>query len=172
MSTWNMQFIYKMAPWLRNPRQRWNQGLEAAGVAYMGAMQKYPGRRSGSYKRTGTLGNKAKYTITRQGEQMNFEAVTYAKHAIYGTGIYGRENRPIRPVKAKFLAWQAQGQGMLKVASGVSMRGGKMKANKGKDVFMIFAREVKGYIWAGFLEKLVDAIKKGYRSGIMRPPKG
>jgi phage gpG-like protein len=62
--------------------------------------------------------------------------VAYAPHHEFGTGIYGKTGAPIRPKRAKVLAWRD--------------KGGKM----------IFARQVLGVKKREYLKKGVDAVNQ------------
>lgn len=175
----------KAKPWVKNPRERWNYGLMRAGqVGWKGSLQKYPrkyGPDAGGYKRTGALGNKADFRIVSLGQVMHFLGTFYTTFALFGTGIYGPKARPIRPVKAKFLAWKSTGRGQKKITSGTRTIKGRehysrkkgfyftkdrVVADKRKDTYLVFAREVRGYIWDGKLEAVKEAIIQAFNRGV------
>lgn len=82
---------------------------------------KYPPKAdSSSYVRTGTLGRNITYRQPAvRGKRIvgevgvNLGTVPYARYVEEGTGIYGPAGQPIRPVKAKVLAWKAGGQWII-----------------------------------------------------------
>lgn len=160
----------KVKPWVKDPALRWNFGLKRAGlVGWKGSLQKYPrlyGPDAGGYKRTGALGNKADFRILQTGKLMQFLGTFYTTFALFGTGIYGPKGTPIRPVKAKMLAWKNTGRGNLKIASGVKMVKGKIRPNARKDTYLIFAKQVRGFIWHGKLEEVKDAIIRAFTNGV------
>jgi len=123
---------------------------------------KYPPKASSwSYKRTGTLGRSITYTKPeKRGRAWVIEVGTnlhYARYVEWGTGIYGPRRQPIVPVNAKALAFMVTGlagarRGQL-VATGIRRSKGKIKPNPKKNVYMIFAKSVKGFKGWHFMEK-------------------
>lgn len=85
-------------------------------------------------RKTSTLARSITYQLGKSGGNWQSKVgsnVEYAPHQEYGTGIYGKGS-PIRPKKAKFLAW------------------------KGKTGKMIFARSVKGVKGKKYMQKGID----------------
>lgn len=86
-------------------------------------------------RKTSTLARSITYNVEKSGGNWQSRVgsnIEYAPHQEYGTGIYGKTGAPIRPKKAKFLAW------------------------KGKSGQMIFARSVKGVKGKKFMQKGID----------------
>lgn len=127
---------------------------------------KYPPKaNSASYKRTGTLGRSI--AVGRVQEGPGYASVDvgtnlhYARYVEEGTGIYGPKKAPITPKNAKALAWRSLGKptgpGARLIASGMKSRKGKLKSNRAKDVYMNFAKSVKGMQPWHYMEKAFKA---------------
>ncbi len=68
--------------WLSNPPERWNSGLDRAGINFRQHLQSsyYPPIPPNStYVRTGRLAHSANYKLTELGKVMEFGAVSYLK---------------------------------------------------------------------------------------------
>lgn len=119
---------------------------------------KYPQQNPAStYKRTGTLGRSI--TVGKpyvRGRRAYVEVGTnipYAPYVEYGTGIYGPKKRLIRPVQAKALAWRVTGDPIeragqlprILIASGVTRRRRRTVRYRPRDVYLVFARYVRGF---------------------------
>lgn len=86
-------------------------------------------------RKTSTLARSITYNVEKSGGDWLSRVgsnIEYAPHQEYGTGIYGKTGSPIRPKKAKFLAW------------------------KGKTGQMIFARSVKGVKGKKFMQQGIE----------------
>lgn len=161
-------FQVKKPAWLQEPKQRWNAGLLLAGNAWKAENEAYPPK-SGASLRTGTLGRKSNFRIIEMGALLELRSTFYWKYLMFGTGIYGPEGKPITPKNARFLAWQVKGSaGHLLVASGVRKRKGKFTHDPRRDVGLVFAKSVRGTIWAGKLEQIKNAMKDAFREGVQR----
>lgn len=123
---------------------------------------KYPPKASSwSYKRTGTLGRSITYTKPeKRGRAWRVEVGTnlhYARYVEWGVGIYGPRRRPIVPVRAKALAFPVTGSAGAKrgvlIARGLKQRKGKLVPSAAKNVYMIFAKSVKGFKGWHYMEK-------------------
>lgn len=154
------------AKWLEEPHLRWNAGLEKAGEAWRQNLQRSrygnsPIANIASYQRTGTLANKSNYRIVTEGKEMEFFSVEYTKYLLFGTGIFGPKHTPITPTHAPMLVWRATGNFGFELGG----RGGVKRAGKGT-VFV--ARSVRGTIWPGkrdeLVQKMVEAFGNGVRS--------
>lgn len=169
-SPFGMSFSVTMKEWLHRPEVRWHSGLLAAGQAFIDAMQKYPATAKSQYRRSGALGNKSHFDITAYGKEISLISVFYAIFALMGTGIFGPKGTPIRPVKAKFLAWRSTGakSGTLKIASGIGFSKGRMRARSSKDVYLTFARQSSGYKWDGKIEEIRENAKRAFRLAVQR----
>ena len=142
---------------------RWEEtihlGLESSGAAWQSELKRYPPQTISTvlptgdskyptvdpidrYKRTGQIGHKANFSV--DGMTMHVGSVPAAAYALYGTGIYGPKHEPIRPVHAKMLAWQTP--------SGA----------------WIHAKSVRGFIWAGKLEKAKAELVRGFAVGLRK----
>lgn len=117
-----------------------------------------------TYRRTGTLGRSIAVGNVEGGSTLRVQVGTnvhYAPYVEYGTGIYGPKGQPIRPKVAKVLAWKATGgalrraglQGGKLVAMGIVLRKGKQRRSKKHDVYLMFAKSVKGFPGWHFMEK-------------------
>jgi len=85
----------------------------------------------------------------------------YPKAQEYGTGIYGPKGTPITPKKKKFLAWPVFGSGHKFIATGISIsKTGKIRKNKRKDVYLIFAKKVSGVKPKYFMKKAAEEVKR------------
>lgn len=138
---------------------------------------KYPTQNPNTtYRRTGTLGRSiAVSEVQSSGQGLFVEVGTnkhYAPYVEYGTGIYGPKGREIVPKTAKALAWRALAARMYGVkggkigpgfgnatliALGTSLRKGKVRRNAKRDVYMIFAKSVKGMQPWHYMEKAFKA---------------
>jgi hypothetical protein len=131
---------------------------------------KYPPKPSSStYRRTGTLGRSITIsTIHQVGHTVWAEVGTnlhYAPYVEYGTGIYGPRGVPITPKTAKVLAWRATAgalqragrPGHLLIAMDLTRRKGKLRRSQRHDIYLIFARSVKGFPGWHFMEKAFTA---------------
>ena len=132
--------------------------LEDMGKYVQAKAAKYPKQSpTSTYLRTTTLGPSiAVGPVMHGGGAYRVKVGTnknYAPHVEYGTGIYGKTGQPITPKSGKVLAWvatrgrlqQAGQRGHKLVASGLTVRKGKMRASPKHDTMMIFARSVKGF---------------------------
>lgn len=75
----------KQAAWMSNPADRWNAGLERAGLEFRQGVQisQYPPIPPDStYIRTGTLAHKAGFSITRFGAEMQFGSTSYLPYLL------------------------------------------------------------------------------------------
>lgn len=66
--------------WLSNPKERWNAGLEKAGLNFRQSLSRAhypPVPPNSTYVRTGTLANKANFRITEPGQTMEFGSTYY-----------------------------------------------------------------------------------------------
>ena len=73
------------ASWLSNPAERWNAGLERAGLEFRQGLQisQYPPAPTTSrYVRTGTLAHKAGFNIVRIGQAMTFGSTSYLPYLL------------------------------------------------------------------------------------------
>jgi hypothetical protein len=81
----------------------------------------------------------------------------YARYVEEGTGIFGPKRRKITPVTAKALAWRSMGgqagPAAKLIAMGIGKRGGKIRHKKQGDLYMNFARSVKGMPGWHYMEK-------------------
>jgi hypothetical protein len=130
---------------------------------------KYPAKgQSQWYRRTGTLGRSiAVGPVHAESRGVSAEVGTnkhYARYVEYGTGLYGPKGARIKPKTARALAWRAVGVmgaeasvGRVLIASGISKRRGKIKANAARDVYMVFARSIRGMHPWHFMEKAFKA---------------
>ena len=141
MISWT--FDIKKKPFVDHPNLLWNEGLKDAGAGWSSEMKKYPPSQS-SYRRTHTMGDKANFNITSEGTSMDLTGVFYTKYVLFGTGIFGARGQPITPVSASMLSWVGPG--------GVR----------------VFAKSVKGFIWAGKLDLVKQAIINGFKRGLQR----
>lgn len=76
------------AEWLSRPTERWNAGLEAAGLAFRQDLQieKYPpAPAETSYIRTGHTAANAGFNITIVGQEMQFGSMFYLPYLLFGT---------------------------------------------------------------------------------------
>ena len=154
------------AAWIKNPKRRWQAGLEKAGLNWRQNLQRSHYGSTGSsfstYARTGTLANKANYTFPRgEGTQVNLMATHYLRFLLEGTGLFGPKHAMIRP--GNVMAWNNTGNVSL-LNPNMSMRAaghGSKNVNT-----MIFSRTSKGSIWAGKKEELVKQVVKGFAEGI------
>jgi hypothetical protein len=137
----SFEFNISRKPWIRNPVLRWDAGLQRAGIAWRNTLASYPPRESGCYSRTGTLRDKANFSITEVGREMNLLGVFYTRYALWGTGIYGPSGTAILPKKGKYL-WFPCGDKLIR------------------------ARQSSGYIWEGKLEEAATAMKDELKKGI------
>jgi hypothetical protein len=72
----------KKAAWLDHPAERWNAGLERAGLRFRNQLtiSRYPPAPPlSTYVRTGTLAHKANFRITEVGKSMEFGSTSYLK---------------------------------------------------------------------------------------------
>jgi HK97 gp10 family phage protein len=148
----------KRADVLRVVREEQRKALTETGRFIRAKAAKYPEKgSSASYKRTGTLGRSIAVSEPRAGEGGTFVEVGtnlhYAKYVEYGTGIYGPKGQPITPKTAKALAWRSVGGGAKMIAFGLAMRKGKAVRAQKRDVYMNFAKSVKGMKPWHFMEK-------------------
>jgi hypothetical protein len=94
-------------------------------------------------------------TITSKG------GFPYPQVQEYGSGIYGPKGTPITPKKKKLLAWPAFGSGHKFIATGISIsKTGKIRRNKKKDVYLIFAKQVSGVKPKYFMKKAAEEVKR------------
>lgn len=154
----------------RIQRDERRAALEDAGKYVQAKAAQYPPKPdSSSYVRTGTLGRSITVSAVRDaGDYAWVEVGTnkhYAPYVEYGTGIY-RETAigvlaggdVIRPKSAKALAWRSQGTQMgpggKRIASGLRRgRGGKLRPDAKRDVYMNFAAFVRGMRPWHFMER-------------------
>lgn len=121
-----------------------------------------------TYRRTGTLGRSiAVGDVKGDASALRVQVGTnlhYAPYVEYGTGIYGPKGQPIRPKTAKVLAWRATGGALARaglkggklIAMGVALRKGRARRWKKHDIYMMFARSVKGFPGWHFMQKAFD----------------
>lgn len=129
------------------------------------------------YKRTGTLGRSI--TVSAVGQTANGRYVDvgtnkhYARYVEYGTGLYGPKHARIKPTHAQVLAWRSTAArlpgvaggiigarahvGLSLLAAGLGKRKGKIVHNAKKDVYMVFARSIRGMRGWHFMEKAFKA---------------
>lgn len=81
-------------------------------------------------------------------------SVEYARYVHDGTGIYGPKGQPIRPKRAKVLAWE--GRNPRTTPKRVRRRGGQPVPTN-----MVFAYEVKGIPPTPFLVDALESIFPG-----------
>jgi len=144
-----LHFDTRTAEWLSNPPERWRAGLERGGLSFRQGLQRsnYAVQRPMStYRRTGTLANKAAFEVAPSGMEMTFGATSYLPFLLFGTGIFGPLGEPITPLSANFLTWQAQA-GPLE---GQTIR----------------VKSVEGTIWAGVKDRLLQDMVQGVKDGI------
>ncbi len=121
-----------------------------------------------TYRRTGTLGRSIAVGEVQGTTTLRVEVGTnlhYAPYVEYGTGVYGPKGQPIRPRRAKALAWRATGgalqraglSGSLLIAAGLKLRKGKPRRSPKHDIYLIFARAVRGFPGWHFMEKAFSA---------------
>ncbi len=119
---------------------------------------------SSSYRRTGTLGRSIAVSDVQQaGRTATVYVGTnlhYAKHVEYGTGIYGRTGQRIRPKNARALAWRstggAAGPAAVIIAAGLGRRSGRFVRNQRRDVYLNFARSVRGMRGWHFMQRAFE----------------
>ena len=78
----NVQFKVSRKDWIRDPRKRWNAGLEKAGLNFRQGLQRshYPPiPPTSTYRRTYTTANKAGFRILVEGAEMIFGSTEYLK---------------------------------------------------------------------------------------------
>ena len=163
MGAWQLDFTVTIAPWMKDPLQIWQAGLMNAGLRYREALQpdEYPPQAElATYTRTGALAKTVDFTVTEFGHLMEMGGPAVVGYLLFGTGVYGSTGQPIVPVNGKFLAWQNTG--------GVSLLGPGMKrfAAGGKDGDWIFASSVRGTIWEGKLEQVMNWVRDGFIAGV------
>jgi hypothetical protein len=157
--------------WLENPKLRWQAGLEKAGIAWRNSLQPSNYGSTGSdwstYSRTGTLADKSNFIFPAgEGEEVDFISVFYLSYLLHGTGIYGPSGMPIVPVTAQALAWPNNGNVSLLNAD-MSPRAASSKRSRKSVSNMVFARSVKGSIWPGKLEELIQDVTAGFKEGVI-----
>ena len=160
-----------MKDWIKNPRKRWQAGLEGAGIAWRQNLGRSHYGDTGSdfttYTRTGTLANKSNFIFPRgEGVEVDFISVAYLAYLLHGTGVHGPSGEPIKPVNARVLAWNNSGNVSL-LNPNMSVRAASSKRLRNKNIpTMVFAMSSQGSIWEGKLDELIDAVKDGFGRGI------
>ncbi|GAB4514033.1 MAG: hypothetical protein Kow0047_25750 [Anaerolineae bacterium] len=130
---------------------------------------KYPPQNPQStYRRTGTLSRSMAISRPRfEGRRAYIEVgtnVPYARYVEFGTGIYGPKKQPIRPVRARALAWHVTGSRIgragnlprLLIASGVTRRRGRTARYRPRDIYLVFARSVRGFPGWHFMQRAFE----------------
>lgn len=164
----------KRPKWFDNPPDRWNAGLVMAGNAWRAQMQSYPVAKGSpgviSNIRTGAMGAKSTFVVADYGRVMELWSTFYWPYLMYGTGIYGPTGNPITPKSGRFLSWTVTGgnMGHILISSGVRVSKGKIRHNKKRDVYRVFAKSVTGTIWEGKLEEIQRAIREALQVGIAK----
>lgn len=165
---------------LQTIKQEQSKALRDVGRFVRAKAAKYPTQNPDStYRRTGTLGRSiAVSDVQSSGKGLYVDVGTnkhYARYVNDGTGIYGPKHQKIVPKTAKALAWRAQAGrlsgvrggkkgpgalnvGMSLVAAGIGRRKQKSGTYKigrraAKDIYMLFARSVRGMQPWHFMEK-------------------
>ena len=158
--------------WLENPKLRWQAGLEKAGIAWRNSLQPSNYGSTGSdfstYARTGTLADKSNFIFPNgeDGSEVDFISVFYLSYLLHGTGIYGPSGMPIVPVNAQALAWPNTGNVSL-LNPNMSPRAASSKRSSKSVNTMVFAKSVKGSIWPGKLEELIQDVTAGFKDGVI-----
>jgi hypothetical protein len=79
------QFTIQKKEWLEHPEQRWNKGLERAGMSFHNTLRfsNYPPIPPAStYKRTTATAKKANFRITQVGREMEFGSTSYLPYLL------------------------------------------------------------------------------------------
>lgn len=132
-----------------------DKALKDTGRYVQAKAAKYPAKAdSSTYKRTGTLGRSITVSQPQAtGNALYVEVGTnipYARYVEEGTGIYGPKGQKIKPKSAKVLAWRSTGAGLFSgsrsvlIAAGISKRKGRIVSNAKRDIYLNFARSVRG----------------------------
>ncbi len=85
-----VEFTVRKASWLSNPNLRWKAGLETAGLQFRQRLQRQnypPPPPLSTYIRTGTLANKAGFSVAEGGSSivLTFGSTFYLSSLLYDT---------------------------------------------------------------------------------------
>lgn len=108
-----LEFNVTKKQWLTNPNLRWKAGLEKAGLNFRQRLQRAnypPAPPLSTYIRTGTLANKAGFSIYESGGTitMYFGSTFYLPYLLYGTPSwvgwtpYGKKEEIVEAMKLGF----------------------------------------------------------------------
>jgi hypothetical protein len=104
----SFQLDIKTASWMSNPAERWNAGLERAGLEFRQSIQisQYPPIPPNStYQRTGTTAHKAGFRVTSFGQEMVFGSTDYLIWLL----IPARTVKHWEPVRPKMIKRMSDG---------------------------------------------------------------
>jgi len=103
------QFTVQKKEWLEHPEQRWNKGLERAGMSFHNTLRfsNYPPIPPAStYKRTTATAKKANFRITTEGREMEFGSTEYLPYLLIPAKTVqhwaGKKDEILRNMKAAF----------------------------------------------------------------------
>ena len=132
---------------------RTEDAFEAAGQAYKRELSSYPPPPpivglQGTGVRTNQLANSLSYEVDDNEE--SFKGATQGAYMLQGTGIYGPTGAPIVPKSGRFLTWQV--------------------GNPAHPLFgtLVHAKSVRGAIWQGKKETLLNSIVEGFMNGFYK----
>lgn len=161
----SVQWMKKITVSAQYARGEVDAALNDIGRYVRAKAAKYPPKAdSTTYRRTGTLGRSITVSDVqhRPGESLVYVGTNlhYAKHVEYGTGVYGRSGQRIRPKNAKALAWRSTGRiagpaGVL-IAAGIAKRKGKFRRARARDIYLNFAKSVKGMRGWHYMQKAFE----------------
>lgn len=84
---WEVNIQVTKKAWMDHPEDRWNAGLERAGMNFRTGLSRshYPPVAAGGYTRTYQTADQANFNITEPGRVMEFGSTFYLPFILYGT---------------------------------------------------------------------------------------